>query len=495
MSATRYEEARAWAARWAQEWFLGPDGADRLDIGTGVRAGWATHVEGFLLLLDLALEALGQRRARSSLAGRVKALGWDRSLRALGMRAIRGGAEMSSHDRPVAFIVEIPTPSMLEPARLVAAAVAPNERIVAAADPRALRALRKAGLEPLALVLSMAEQRRCLRAGSAYVEALARIESTPPRMRLDNADLTRPAMRMLRRNLSRSLPWIAVEHRALVRLTELARPRSFAVGSDQHRIGRLVSDVARSYRARVTVLQHGMPQLDIGYLPVVADRVAAWSNEAAEWFVERGTERSRLRVLGNPRFDPLVAASATGRPRSDDSVRLLMALSPTAVSTNEAVVASALGALGSLPSAQLVVKLHPGHREWDWVGRLVARASLGDRVRIAHREDLGSLLRWADVTLVHRSSVALDSVAAGVPVVAIIGDAPSAAEAELRDLELPRAAGSAGVVDAVRDLDHPDARAEWFRKRRARIVEHTGPLDGRSAERIAQAILGDEPPG
>ena len=146
MSETAYERATAWAAHWSQRWFLDADGKDRLRLRSGVSAGWASHIEAYLLLQNLALEELGVWRPRPPLLDRLKARGLDRSARAWGLRFARSSVASGVRQPNVAFVVEIATPSMLEPTRLVAQVMPPGQRTILCADPRALRALRRNGM-------------------------------------------------------------------------------------------------------------------------------------------------------------------------------------------------------------------------------------------------------------------------------------------------------------------------------------------------------------
>jgi hypothetical protein len=317
----------------------------------------------------------------------------------------------------------------------------------------------------------------------------------PPVMELMGEEISHAALDCLAGSLGRSLPWVAVERRALQRMLERLRPRAIAIASDQHRIGRLVTQTAAQFGIPVTVLQHGLPQSELGYLPVVAQRVAVWSSEAADWFAARGTDRSRLAVLGNPRFDA-IAAHTGYRPARDSrparhEPRLLLALSPASVTTNGLVVSLALGLLKELPTARLVVKLHPGYREWGWVSQTVREAGESRRVRIARSEDLLALVEWADVALVHRSTVALESLVAGTPVVVLQSDAPTVADIELARIHLPQASSPRELAALITHLLDTESRRAWFASRLQRITEAAGPLDGRAADRIAAVLMQD----
>jgi hypothetical protein len=487
-SAAAYAEANEWATYWARHWFIDENGADSLTID-GLEVGWATHVEAYQLLLDFALQTLGEPTERAAGLGRLKALGFDRAIRDLGLQLIPGRWAPSVEPGGVALIVEVPTTSMLEPIRLVANELPPRRRHVMSMDPRAVLALWRDGVPVRALGLPVREQLRLRRLASTRFGAiLSRANRSAAPMILDGQDVAPQARRRLLRSLRRSAPWLAVEHAALERGLDEARPDAIAIASDQHRIGRLVVQIAARLHVPVTVLQHGLPQAELGYLPVVADHVAAWSASSIQWFVERGSDPSRFVVMGNPRIDALsVDRVAASRDRAqEDGTRLLLALSPNARSINTNVVSAALAALAQIPAARLVVKLHPGHREWSWVRGMVRAAPARDRVRVTKHEGVTDLLRWADVTLVHRSTVALESLVAGTPVV-ILADGPPP---ELHPLDLACAPDPEALRDAVLQLVDPDSRTRWLEKRTSRIERLAGPLDGRSAERIAALLLG-----
>jgi len=95
-------------------------------------------------------------------------------------------------------------------------------------------------------------------------------------------------------------------------------------------------------------MQHGLPQHEVGYVPVVADRVLTWSQSASDWFLARGTDPARLAVVGNPAFDRYAsAADPLSRPgREPGGARVLAALTP---STGRSTRSSCPGA--SKPSA------------------------------------------------------------------------------------------------------------------------------------------------
>jgi hypothetical protein len=286
----------------------------------------------------------------------------------------------------------------------------------------------------------------------------------------------------------RSVPRLAVERCALERVLDAVRPACVVVASDQHRIGRLTATLRRTQTWRLVVLQHGLPQDTLGYLPVVADTVAIWSRSSRDWFIAGGTEPARLVETGNPRLDQIVKAdraaigtnvstrlSLAGRPR------LLVALSGASPALTDATVALAIEGLRLLPDATLVIKLHPGGGNWSGVHRMVA--GLGDRkvrVRVVGQERIGPLLAWADLVVVHRSSVAAEALAAGTPVAVADLDGKSIADLELRELDLPLVADGSALAALALELTCTRERLRYLAERHERIEAITGPVDGRA---------------
>jgi hypothetical protein len=107
---------------------------------------------------------------------------------------------------------------------------------------------------------------------------------------------------------------------------------------------------------------------------------------------------------------------------------------------------------------------------------------------VLQREPLYPLLEWADVTLLHRSTVAVESLAAGTPVgILATAEAPGAADLELSSLRLPRAEAGSQVPELISSL--ASMREGYFSERREALQRVVGPLDGRSSERVAELLL------
>ena len=85
-------------------------------------------------------------------------------------------------------------------------------------------------------------------------------------------------------------------------------------------------------------------------------------------FVRHGTDPARLAVLGNPRFDALGADLVQPGER-EAGIRLLLALSPTALAANQRLLSLVLDALSRLPTGA-------AHRE---ASSRISRVGVGGR--------------------------------------------------------------------------------------------------------------------
>ena len=374
---------------------------------------------------------------------------------------------------------------MAHPAAMTIAAAGPNGTL-GVTDPRAAARIATAfGLHAVNVVAGWREERRLVRRARVQLaDAWRTLSADPPSMPLGELDLGPTAMRRLAPLVMRSMPYLAAEAAAIERFLEATGAGAVALASDQHRIGRVTVAVARPLGVRTVVLQHGLPQARIGYLPVIADRVAAWSSASRQWFVDAGTPPESVVVTGSPRADALRTMAEDVR----GGCHVLLALSPTAEETNLAIVRLVLDAVAEMDQALLTIKLHPGQGDWSFVPRLVEPHRAGDRVTVLQHEPLGPLLAAASVVVVHRSSVALEALAAGRPVVVgRAGTEPTTADLELATLRLPVCDSAGDLAETVERLSGQANAQTYFDDRYPAIEEHVGPLGG-NASRILELM-------
>lgn len=482
---------------WAKSWFTDSNGLDRLSF-QDLPVGWALHVDVFQAICRIVLPLLGRpaQPLGNPILRTLKYHGLDRGLRAWSLRL--AGRAVAQQPAPLAFFSELATPSTLGPAIAVASQLPSGLSRVVCADARAARKWMAHGHAVTSLVVGLQEERRILRsAGRDAENRWTAIRNSVPPLVIQGRDLRHLALTAVEPIIRRSVPWMAVERRAVDHVLDQVRPHTVILASDQHRIGRLVTHVARHRGIRSVVLQHGLPQATLGYVPVVADRLIAWSQASADWFVTHGTASGQVQIAGNPRMDELIARDAVADRQSvanrtglSGSPNILVALSVAANEVNARVIEVAVKALRAFPNGTLLVKLHPGGGDWRVVAdRLRLGKVSADRIHVTASADLFPLLYWSDVVVVHRSTVAVEALAAGRAVVAVAAAQPSIAQSELRDIGLVEVATPselAAYIETVTSAGEGVATASGRRQAVARIV---GPLDGQSVARTISLVL------
>ena len=182
--------------------------------------------------------------------------------------------------------------------------------------------------------------------------------------------------------------------------------------------GKMLVWIARKAGIPTVMLQHGPTMGDYGYLPMDADVFVTWGEETRRWMEERGVERSRLEVIGSPRFD-----SYTGVVRPVETRRfgktILLVFESTEYHGEDSPLDNyrflrlVLDAIAPLDGWEVVVRFHPGQtieeREACW--RVVR--PLAPRVRIDHEMSLSKSLDKVDVVVTEASTVGMEGLLHG----------------------------------------------------------------------------------
>jgi hypothetical protein len=231
-----------------------------------------------------------------------------------------------------------------------------------------------------------------------------------------------PAARYAAGRLHAASVWQAlVDLRAIRRSLVLLRPDVVLVASDAHRYARGYALAARELGVASAVLQHGALAFEHFYVPVVADRMLAWGPWCRDWFTERGIDTGRVDAVGCVRAPPRQPLRETvGSPQ-----RWLFAAQPVPDAVTRVLLDRIQGALRAHPAARLIVRPHPGESRRGALITMLDAWDVGLRARVTVSpvgRSLADDLAASDVCLVSQSTVGIDALAAGVPVVLLTHD-------------------------------------------------------------------------
>ncbi len=308
-----------------------------------------------------------------------------------------------------------------------------------------------------------------------------------------------------RRFFREGLPALIADIEGAHWLVRRLKPRVMVVAVDVSPAARALSRTLVRHGVPVLVLQHGAVSMDMGgfhVMPLEGGRQAVWGNLPREWHLHRGKTPESQVVTGNPGFD----AIAAGWDAPSEEVRRRLGIDPqkglillatewlsgtsslATVEDEEKFIRHTLRALKRFPDHKVVVKLHPGYQPaYERLVRAIA-AREGVAVTLA-KTGLWDLLASSDVVIISSSTVGLEAMILGRPVVVVhtyqgAEEVPYVASGAALGASQPEEIAEA-VERALHDAGAGEAMA---RARETFVPAYASKQDGLASERVAQLI-------
>ena len=218
-------------------------------------------------------------------------------------------------------------------------------------------------------------------------------------------------------------------------LLRTIRPDSFAVLEDISTLNRSMCQVLRFRRIPVVVVQHGIVTIDcegLYLMPKAGDVQAVWGEYYRKWHTDRGKPMESQVVTGFPRHDGLYSLPPLDRDllcrrfglHPDLRVVLVAtewfqgATSRYTVEDDENYIRLVLRSLKDNNDIQIVVKLHPAYQ--DRYHRIVSEVAAQEGVKVVIAKDsLWDLIRLSSLVIMAISSVCVETLILGKPVISI----------------------------------------------------------------------------
>lgn len=278
-----------------------------------------------------------------------------------------------------------------------------------------------------------------------------------------------------------------VDFRAIERMLDVVAPKAIVLASDAHRYSRLIVSAARTRGIPTAVLQHGALVIEDFYVPVVADQMLAWGEWCREWFTQRGTPSEKVTSVGFVRgVEPLQSRTVDGPPQ-----KLLFAAQPLTERVNEDLLSIVRSALERDPSLTVTVRPHPGEGRRAELLSMVARwpAAVSSRSEFSPvGRSLESDLAEADAVIISQSTVGIDALSAGVPVLLLRhADVPE----PIPYLEFGgviEVNGPEELVSGIKALDDKAVRSELVRAATSFLEAYVGRVGAESVAAAANAV-------
>ena len=333
-----------------------------------------------------------------------------------------------------------------------------------------------------------------------------RLGSVRRRLRRTPAGATSPLDRILARYRRHARIWTLATARlylaAAFRILDTHHPTAVVITSDRRMSEQALARAARA-RGIPTLLYWGGAILGRERIDFFdgADRLLVFGEHIRTTLVQRGTDESRVVVMGDPRAD----AARRVPPRelrsrvvadlglvADRPIVVLVSKYESfmfSASEKDALFRTACDALRPSDSVNLVVKAHPNEDTAALAQRL---AALGWAEAVVTKDyDIHHLFRAADLALMVTSMAGIEAMDHGCPVVAIQlaaksfegnGIPPYVTEGAVELVAADDVDGLARVVKSL--LTDPAAHAALVARGRAFAAQYVRPVDGALADRI-----------
>ncbi len=248
-----------------------------------------------------------------------------------------------------------------------------------------------------------------------------------------------PLWRVLSSRIDQRLSELVPKLFGRIQWTELfakiIRPASFVVRQDITPLYRSMCQVLRSRGIPVVVIQHGILSRDLAGLyvmPKVGDIQAVWGEYYRKWHTDRGKPAESQVVTGFPRYDGLFNLPPLDRDRLSRQFgldpKLKVALVATewfeadtyrhTVEEEENYIRLVLRSLKVHGDIQIVVKLHPDSQ--DMYRRIVSEIAAQEGVKaVIAKDSLWDLIRLSSFVIVSTSSVCVEALILGKPVISV----------------------------------------------------------------------------
>jgi len=288
-------------------------------------------------------------------------------------------------------------------------------------------------------------------------------------------------------------------------LVKIEHPSAVLVMEDASPTLRTVVSAFNQTGTPTFVMQHGT----INRVPtypgrdVTAAKMLVWGEMIKKWFTDFGVKEDRLVSAGNPRYEALTekyegfCRGSFIRKLGLDPRRktILFATQPFAGNTTASsphekttLVKALFNAVNSLPDIQLIVKPHPTEDE-GFYGRILDEAGGSRIIVVSKSRDTFDLIAACDAVVTENSTVGLEAMVLNKPLITMnLTGRPDTVQYAERGAALGVYSDKEIVPTVKRVFEDEETRMQLNEGRSRFISDYLGGNDGKSAERIVEAI-------
>ncbi|MCP3029929.1 hypothetical protein LF817_01105 [Halobacillus sp. A1] len=218
-----------------------------------------------------------------------------------------------------------------------------------------------------------------------------------------------------RNRLVKIIPGIMHQISAAVHFFEKTSVSCLVLGTTNSSDTRSMALAASLKGVPTICLQHGIPMLEFGYLPKVADYLAVYGSYDVEWYSNKGVPLTSLKSMGHPRFDEIFKMNVMDKKAFQTHFKLdpskktvLLVIHHEETEIPKAIIQQMKG------TCNLIVKQRNG-KQRDSEKTVLLQKEFPD-VSFADDMHLYNLLHCVDAVISYESTIVLEAMLADKPV-------------------------------------------------------------------------------
>jgi len=281
------------------------------------------------------------------------------------------------------------------------------------------------------------------------------------------------------------------------RVIQVEKPDVIVVMDDRSSFGKAVVRTCDLVGVPTLIVQHGAHSDQPHYGPTYATKMSVYGNFTRRVLVKKGVSPEKIVLTGAPQWDELILEQGIPRERFCRQMGLVknkgIILLSTAIvfdrDVGKKLVAGVINAVREFPQMQLLIRAHPSQSEPVSLYKAIAdEIGVSDVVVFKKPHDYDSI-RACDILITQYSTVAIDAMIAGKPVITINltnGPDPMPYAESGAAIGVYRAEDIAPAIRSI--LTDPSVQQRLAQGRKRFLCEHLYKADGKASRRVADLI-------
>jgi len=275
-------------------------------------------------------------------------------------------------------------------------------------------------------------------------------------------------------------------------MLEMENPNVVATIDDRSRYGKILIGVSHQKEIPTLIVQHGLAIEHPMYGPTLVDKMAIYGEQSRQMLTNAGVDPEKLVITGQPEPVPKEdIETIRGRIYSQfgiplDKKMVVFTSQTLSESVNYLLFDSIYKTMAKFKDVQFISKLHPDER-LNLHEEMIQKYGIKN-VKIIKRINLEELLLASDLLLNFYSTVGMEAIRMGVPLVSInVNKLPDSFFAKENNKNIFMARTDAELADCIRKALALDKRKEVEEIKKAGmyyIIER----DDKACENVAKLI-------